>query len=150
MGLPEHPFGLGILEGEESCYLEHFQDHNDPPISDDSTGEIVAQEDQAISPGQSGPSQIAPPEKMDDDTPQGEPHPPPDVESFVRQYVSDTLKGMGLDPSAKITNQFPSLRRGRDETPKKGKGVKRSLSVSMERNDKPKRFPPRPVIFLLA
>ena len=87
---------------------------------------------------------------MDDGTPHGESHPTPAMESFVRQYVSDTLRGMGLDPSAKITETFPNHQRGRDETPKKGKGVKRSLSVSVDRDDKPKRFPPRPVIFSLA
>ena len=84
---------------------------------------------------------------MDDDTSQEEPHPTPATEAFVRQYVSDTLRGIGLDPSAKITDTFPSLQRGRNETPKKGKGVKRSHSVSVERDNKSRSFLPRPVIF---
>ena len=86
---------------------------------------------------------------MDDSTPSGELHNLPDVESFVRQYMSDTLKGMELDPSSNITDQFPGLQRGRDETPAKGRGIKRSASVGVERDDKPKCYPPRPVIFPL-
>ena len=86
---------------------------------------------------------------MDDSTPSGELRTLSNVEPFERLYVSDTLKGMGLDPSSKITDRFPGLQRGRDETPAKGKGIKRSVSVSVERNDKPKRYPPRPVIFPL-
>ena len=133
MGLPEHTFGLGILEGEESCYLENFPDHNDSPLTTDSTNEVVTQEEHAIPPGQNSPSQVTPTEEMDDDTSQEEPHPTPATEAFVRQYVSDTLRGIGLDPSTKITDIFPSLQRGRIETPKKGKRVKRSHSVSVER-----------------
>ena len=62
MGLPEHPFGLGILEGEESCYLDYFPDHNDPPLTTDSIDEVVTQEEKTAPPGQSSPSQITPTE----------------------------------------------------------------------------------------
>ena len=147
MGLPEHSLGLGFLEGEESCYLDYFSDNNNPHLTTEPTKEVGIQEKHASSPGQNSPSQVSPTEEMDDVSTQEEPHPPLATEEFVRQHVSDTLRGIGLDPSTKITDLFPSLQRGRPETPKKSKGIKRSLSTSVERDNRSRRFPPRPVIF---
>ena len=63
--------GLGFLEGVENCYLVQFQDHSNPPPTDDSTQELVIQEVKAMPMGQNDTSQIVPPGNLNENLPSG-------------------------------------------------------------------------------
>ena len=76
----QHSLGLGFLEGEESCYLDYFSDHNNPPLITEPTKEVGIQEEHASSPGLNSPSLVPPTEEMDDVSSYEKPHPTPATE----------------------------------------------------------------------